>query len=60
MTLALSFKIAPKSRFLLRWNNSPPFARSPNTLIFRFTQKSIKNESTTANTNVIIFLMLIK
>lgn len=42
-------KIVSKSRFVLRWDNSPPFARNPHTSIFRFTQKTIKNEQTTAN-----------
>lgn len=43
-------------RFVLKWDNSPPFAQNPHTLIFRFTQKTIKNEQTATNPNVIIFL----
>lgn len=47
-------KIAPESRFVLKWDNSPPFAQNPHTLIFRFTQKTIKNEQTTANPSLTI------
>lgn len=38
-------KIAPESRFVLSWDNSPPFARNPHTSIFRLTLKTIKKKS---------------
>ena len=45
-------KSSHDERFLLRWDNSPPFARNPHTRIFRFTQKTIKNEQTTTDNQI--------
>ena len=45
-------KIDTESRFVLRWDNSQQFARNPHTRIFRFTQKTIKNEQTTTDNQI--------
>lgn len=39
-------------RFVFLWGIVPPFAQNPHTSIFRFTQKTIKNEQTTATNQV--------
>lgn len=41
-------KSAHNERFVFLWVYSPPFARNPHTSILCITQKTIKNESTTA------------
>ena len=42
-------KSSHAKRFVFLWGIVPPFARNPHTSIFRFTQKTIKNESTSTN-----------
>ena len=44
-------------RFVFMWDNSPPFARNPHTLIFRITLKTIKNEQATTETKMTFFSM---
>lgn len=47
-TFAVHGKSSQNERFVFLWGFVPPFARNPNTSILCITQKSIKNESTSA------------
>lgn len=48
-------KSSQNKRFVFRWGIVPPFARNPHTSIFRFTQKTIKNEQTTTAQFLAVF-----
>lgn len=48
-TFAVHGKSSQNERFVFLWGIVPPFARNPHTSNLCITQKSIKNESTTAN-----------
>lgn len=53
-------KSAHDERFVLFWDNSPPFARNPHTLNLCLTTKCIKNESTSTKSYLNISRMLSK